>query len=154
MFELAEAFVTLSERGFDTALISVDGVETSLSRMQFTANSATAAFEGTLTAAIQTAAGEMGAFTQGLDTSTVRMAKARLAASDLAQTVAEFKSLELTVKDAELATAIESIDTLVAAAESLDDTEIEFLGELENQLSAVVEAVSYTHLTLPTIYSV
>ena len=106
MFELAEAFVTLSERGFDTALVSVDGVETSLSRLHFTANSATAAFEGTLTASIQNAAGEMGAFTQELDTSTVRMAKARLAASELSQTVAEFKSLELTVKDAELALSL------------------------------------------------
>ena len=139
MFELAEAFVTLSERGFDTALVSVDGVETSLSRMHGTADAATAAFEGTLTASIQNAAGEMGAFTQELDTSTVRMATARLAASELAQTVAEFKALELNVEDAELATAIESIDALIAAAESLDDTEIEFLGELENQLSAVVE---------------
>ena len=139
MFELAEAFVTLSERGFDTALVSVDGVETSLSRLHFTANSATAAFEGTLTASIQNAAGEMGAFTQELDTSTVRMATARLAASELAQTVAEFKALELNVDDADLNTAVESIDKLIAAAESLDDTEIEFLGELENKLSAVVE---------------
>lgn len=139
MFELAEAFVTLSERGFDTALVSVDGVETSLSRMHGTADAATEAIDGTLTDAIQNAAGEMGAFTQELDTSTVRMATARLAASELAQTVAEFKALELKVDDADLATAIEQIDALVAAAESLDDTEIEFLGELENKLSAVVE---------------
>ena len=139
MFELAEAFVTLSERGFDTALVSVDGVETSLSRMHGTADAATAAIDGTLTDAIQNAAGEMGAFTQEIDTSTVRMATARLAASELAQTVAEFKALKLNVEGAELATAIESIDALIAAAESLDDTEIEFLGELENKLSAVVE---------------
>ena len=139
MFELAEAFVTLSERGFDTALVSVDGVETSLSRMHFAADAATTAFNGTLTDAVITAAGEMGAFTQELDTSTVRIAKAKLAASELAQTVAEFKALELKVDDADLNTAVESIDKLIAAAESLDDTEIEFLGELENKLSAVVE---------------
>ena len=138
-FELSEAYVKLSQRGFDTALVSVDGVEKSMLEMTTAAIGATAAFEGTLTAAIESAAGEMGSFSRNVDTTTVRVATARQVAADLAATIANFKALDLKVNDANVNEAVESVEFLIAAADDLSEFEIEFLADLEKQIAAAVE---------------
>lgn len=138
-FELAQAFVSLTERGFDGAIAAVDGTQVSMLEMQNAAEDATGTFEGALTDAFLSAAADLGLLTEEVDTSALRMANAQFVASQLSKTIRDFEALELSVNDRGVNDAIAGLDQIIAAVDTLDDEEIEFLSQLEEQISSAVE---------------
>ena len=138
-FNLAEAFISLTQRGFDTSIASVDGVEQSLHLMQQAGITAGDTFEGSLVEAIAAAAGELTTFQDASEQAKRRLEAATETVNKLSSTIGEVKALEIEVKDKNLASVIDQLAELQNVVGELDEVEVEFLGSLEEKLSALVE---------------
>ena len=137
-FQLAEAFVSLTQRGFNTALIDIDNVERILRSMQTAAVDSTAAFDFGLVEAVAKAAAEMKTFTDAADVVQARLQRATQVTERLSQTIASVQALNIQIDDSELNEVLSQLGDLQDVTTELSDTEIDFLEKLEADLSKYV----------------
>lgn len=143
-FELSEAYVSLTNQGFDQTIKDTEGVEASLRKLMSGADAATESVDKGLVDAMANAAGEMLTTKDNLESATSATEQARGAIDKLSKQISALGSFDLRVNDDAIETASDAISDLSERIKDANSADIKFLDQITEGLAVLVESSAET----------
>lgn len=139
-FELSQAYVSLTNQGFDQTIKDTEGVEFSLRKLMASADDATQSVDKGLVDAMVNAAGEMLTTTANTKRAADEITRAKNAVLFLQSKIAALEAVDLRVNDEGLKKALALVSEFEKKVEDLDSLEIDFVESLAQTLDPLIAA--------------
>ena len=141
-FELSQAYVSLTNEGFDQTLISTDGVEASLRRLMAGADAATDSVDSGLVSAMAGAAKGMIDTVDATEKASDSLSSTKAVVADLKSQMESIGKLAIGIDDDQLREAAAMLDVIRETLDNLSDKEIGNLSKSPEKLKSVSAMLS------------
>lgn len=142
-FELSQAYVSLTNEGFDQTLISTDGVEASLRKLMAGADAATDSVDSGLVSAMADAAKGMIDTVDATEKASDSLSSTKAVVADLKNQMEKLsEKLAVNVDDDQLREAAAMLDVIRETLNNLSDKELTILAESPEKLKSARDLLS------------